>query len=62
MSRDEAYRVVQSAAQEAFDTGTHFRELIGAGAPDLDLDAVFDYDAYLAHIPEVFERLEALRT
>lgn len=61
MSRDEAYRVVQSAAQEAFDTGTHFRELIGAGAPDLDLDAVFDYDAYLAHMPEVFGRLEALR-
>ena len=62
MSRDEAYRVVQAAAQEAFDTGTHFRELIGSSAPDLDLDAVFDYDAYLAHLPEVFERLEGLRS
>jgi len=60
MSRDEAYRVVQAAAQEAFDTGTHFRELIGQSAPDLDLDAVFDYDAYLTHMPEIFERLEGI--
>ncbi len=61
MSRDEAYRVVQGAAQKAFDEGVEFRELIGAEAPDLDLDAVFDYDAYLTHVPKVFERLEALR-
>jgi len=61
MSRDDAYRVVQGAAQKAFDDGVEFRELIGAEAPDLDLDAVFDYDAYLTHVPKVFERLEALR-
>ena len=30
-------------------------------APELDLDAVFDYGAYLTHVPEIFERLEALR-
>ena len=28
-----------------------FRELLGAAAPELDLDAVFDYDAYLTHCP-----------
>jgi adenylosuccinate lyase len=63
LTRDEAYRVVQENAQKAWDTGTEFRELLGEAAPhlDLDLDAVFDYDAYLTHIPEVFERLEALR-
>jgi adenylosuccinate lyase len=61
LSRDEAYRVVQENAQRAWDTGTEFRELIGAAAPDLDLDAVFDYGAYLTHLPEIFERLEALR-
>jgi adenylosuccinate lyase len=61
MGRDDAYRIVQRAAQRAFDGGVEFRELIAADAPDLDLDAVFDYDAYLRHIPEVFERLEALR-
>ena len=60
MARDDAYRVVQEAAQEAFDTGTPFRELIGKSAPDLDLDAVFDYDAYLEQLPVVFERLEAI--
>jgi adenylosuccinate lyase len=61
MTRDDAYRVVQENAQRAWDTGTHFRELLAEAAPDLDLDAVFDYSAYLTHIPEVFERLEALR-
>jgi adenylosuccinate lyase len=61
MTRDEAYRVVQESAQHAWDTGTHLRDLIAESAPDLDLDAVFDYDAYLKHLPEVFERLEALR-
>ncbi len=61
MTRDDAYRTVQSAAQEAFDTGTHFRELIGETAPQLDLDEVFNYDAYLTHLPEIFERLESIR-
>jgi len=61
LSRDDAYRVVQENAQRAWDTGTHFRELLAEAAPDLDLDAVFDYDAYLGHVPEIFERLEALR-
>jgi adenylosuccinate lyase len=61
MTRDEAYRVVQENAQRAWDSGTEFRDLLGEAAPDLDLDAVFDYGAYLTYIPEVFERLEALR-
>jgi adenylosuccinate lyase len=61
MSRDDAYRVVQQAAQQAWDTGTPFRELLASEAPDLDLDAVLDYRAYLEHVPEVMERLEGLR-
>ena len=61
MGRDDAYRLVQASAQEAFDTGVPFRNLIGAAAPGLDPDAVFDYNAYLTHVPEVFARLEALR-
>ena len=61
MARDDAYRVVQESAQRAWDTGTEFRDLLADAAPDLDLDAVFDYGAYLTHLPEVFERLEALR-
>jgi adenylosuccinate lyase len=60
-SRDDAYRLVQSAAQRAWDEGTPFRELIATEAPDLDLDSVFDYQAYLRHLPEIFERLESIR-
>jgi len=60
MTRDDAYRVVQENAQKAWDTGTPFRELLGAAAPDLDLDAIFDYDAYLEHVPEVLARLDSL--
>jgi adenylosuccinate lyase len=61
MSRDDAYRIVQENAQRAWDTGTEFRDLLAKAAPDLDLDAIFDYDAYLTHLPQIFERLEALR-
>jgi len=61
MTRDDAYRIVQENAQRAWDTGTHFRDLLAEAAPDLDLDAVFDSGAYLTHLPEIFERLEALR-
>ncbi|MDX6652036.1 MAG: adenylosuccinate lyase [Solirubrobacterales bacterium] len=60
LTRDDAYRVVQESAQRAWDSGTSFRELIAEKATDLDLDAIFDYGAYLANAGEVFERLEAL--
>ena len=60
MTRDDAYGLVQESAQRAWDEGTSFRELIGAAAPQLDLDAVFDYDAYLEHVPEVIARLDRL--
>jgi adenylosuccinate lyase len=60
MTRDEAYRVVQEAAQKAWDTGTEFRELIGESAPQLDLDAVFDYGAYTQHVPELLARLDRI--
>ena len=61
MTRDDAYRVVQENAQRAWDTATPFRDLLAKADLGLDLDAVFDYDAYLTHLPEIFERLEALR-
>jgi adenylosuccinate lyase len=60
-SRDDAYRLVQEAAQRAWDTGTPFRELLAEAAPELDLDAVLDPEAYLRHVPAIFDRLEALR-
>jgi adenylosuccinate lyase len=60
MTRDDSYRLVQQAAQTAWDTGTPFRDLLAERAPDLDLDVVLDPDAYLAHVPEVLARLDAL--
>jgi adenylosuccinate lyase len=62
LSRDDAYRIVQENAQRAWDTRTEFRELLEAAeTPALDFDAVFDYSAYLTHLPEIFARVEALR-
>jgi adenylosuccinate lyase len=59
-TRDEAYRIVQENAQRAWDTGTHFRELLATAAPDLDLDAVFDAGAFVRHAGEIVARLERL--
>ena len=63
LERDAAYRIVQESAQRAWNEGTSFRELLAGDAEEagVDLDDVFDPGAYLAHLPEVFERLEALR-
>jgi adenylosuccinate lyase len=60
MTRDEAYRLVQESAQRAWDEGTSFRELIGSVAPRLPLDEIFDYSAYLEHVPKVMARLDRL--
>jgi adenylosuccinate lyase len=59
-SRDEAYRIVQENAQRAWDSGTHFRELLGTAAPELDLDAVFDAQAFVRHAAAIVGRLDAL--
>jgi adenylosuccinate lyase len=59
-SRDEAYRIVQENAQRAWDTGTHFRELLAGAAPELDLDAVFDERAYTRHVQAIVDRLDSL--
>ena len=61
MERDAAYRLVQETAQRAWLEERSFRELLGERAPELDLDAVFDYAAYLEHVPQVLQRLDQLR-
>src|SRR4051794_10961246 len=62
LQRDEAYRIVQRLAQQAWDTQTPLRELLASepAAAGLDLDAIFDYGHYLRHVPEVLERLDAI--
>jgi adenylosuccinate lyase len=61
MQRDDAYRIVQRLAQQAWDTGTPLRDLLAAEpGVELDLDRVFDLDHYLRHVPEVLDRLEVI--
>ena len=62
MARDDAYRIVQRTAQQAWDTQTPLRDLLAAepAAASLDLDAIFDYGHYTRHVPEVLGRLDAI--
>jgi adenylosuccinate lyase len=59
--RDDAYRLVQRLAQQAWDTGTPLRTLLEREpGVELDLDAVFDYGHYIRHVPDVLERLKVV--
>jgi adenylosuccinate lyase len=61
LDRDEAYRLVQRDAMRAWDEELDFRELVRADdeiASHIDLDAVFDLDAYTKHVDTVFNRLK----
>jgi adenylosuccinate lyase len=59
-SRDDAYRIVQEAAQRAWDEGTPFRELMAEAAPELDLDEVFDPAAFVRHAHAIVGRLDRI--
>jgi adenylosuccinate lyase len=59
-SRDDAYRIVQEAAQRAWDEGIEFRGLMAEAAPDLDLDAVFDPSAFVRHARAIVARLDRI--
>jgi len=61
MARDDAYRIVQRLAQQAWDTQVPLRTLLEQeeGVATLDLDAIFDYGYYIRHVPEILERLPA---
>ena len=63
LTRDEAYRLVQRHALQAWDEEQDFPELVRgdrALADRVDLDAVFDLGAYTRHVDTVFERLRSL--
>jgi adenylosuccinate lyase len=62
-TRDDAYRVVQAAAQEAWDTGTPFRELLARAEPELsveELDAIFDPRAFTRYARDIVGRLDEI--
>jgi adenylosuccinate lyase len=58
--RDDAYRTVQEAAQRAWDEGIEFRDLLAEAAPELDLDSVFDPNAFVRHARTVVGRLDRI--
>jgi adenylosuccinate lyase len=63
LTRDDAYRLVQRNAMRAWDDELDFRELARADeeiAGRVDLDAVFDLDAYTRHVDTIFNRLPSL--
>ena len=63
LARDEAYRLVQRVAMRAWDEALDFVELVRSEteiAARVDLDAVFDLDAYTRHADVVFDRLAEL--
>ncbi|MHB1150347.1 MAG: adenylosuccinate lyase [Thermoleophilia bacterium] len=68
LSREEAYRVVQTSAMQARQKRTDFKELllkdatVMASLTATELDSCFDPARYLQNIGVVFERLDRLET
>jgi adenylosuccinate lyase len=63
VARDDAYRLVQRHAMQAWEAETDFRKLVQADpeiATRVDLDSVFDLEATVRHVDTVFERVRAL--
>ncbi len=57
LQRDDAYRIVQESAQEAWDTRTPLRELLEREELGLDLDEIFDLSHYTRYADEIVGRL-----
>jgi len=63
MTRETAYRVVQSCALEAWNEGKDFRTLLAASSEVKDLltpkqvDALFDLEKHFRHVDTIFERV-----
>ncbi len=60
MQRDEAYRIVQEAAQRAWDERVPLRSLLEERRElGLDLDEIFDLGHYTKHAAEIVGRLDS---
>ncbi|TFH17571.1 MAG: adenylosuccinate lyase [Acidimicrobiales bacterium] len=59
-TRDDAYRIVQRNAMQAWDEGRDFRTLLEADADvdDAVLDEAFDLRRSLRHLPHVLDQVE----
>ncbi|MDO8716933.1 MAG: adenylosuccinate lyase, partial [Dehalococcoidales bacterium] len=63
LSRKKAYELVQRSAMKSWRTGRNFLTLLKAdkeiiaSLPSGELEKIFDYQYYLRHIDEIFQRL-----
>jgi adenylosuccinate lyase len=63
LSRQEAYELVQRNAMKAWKGNRNFLTLLKADAdvksaiPANELEVLFDYQHYLQHVDEIFQRL-----
>ena len=63
MDRQQAYRIVQHSAHEAWDSGVHLRKLLGENEDvrsrltDEQIDEALSIEPHLKHIDATFERL-----
>ena len=63
LGRDEAYRLVQRNAMRAWDEELDFRELVRGDdeiATRINLEKLFDLEAYTQHVDTVFARLTSI--
>ncbi len=63
LTRDEAYRLVQRAAQRTWEEGLPFGEVLeslGAPLTDRELEALFDPGFYLRYVDDLYRRVGLL--
>ena len=62
MTRDDAYRIVQRHAMQAWDEGLEFRALLEADGdvPNDVLDEAFDLRRSLSNLDQIFDRVDAI--
>lgn len=63
MAREAAYDIVQPLAMQAWETGTHFKELVKANEQintslsQEEMDDCFDYTYHLKNVDAIFDRI-----
>ena len=63
MSRENAYKIVQTLALKSVDENVDFQELVSTNIDvnkllsSSDIDTLFDHNQYLVHLDEIFDRL-----
>ena len=63
MSRENAYKIVQTLALKSVDENVDFQDLVSTNIDvnkllsSSDIDTLFDHNQYLVHLDEIFDRL-----